>query len=100
MITNSQSGTNVHEIADGIYRINTPVSTPGAREPFFCGDLFTQGGSGKIALTESDSRSWKRTRTASANSKNGRSSSTKESIGAQESGAEARVCRPARLCPE
>jgi hypothetical protein len=25
MITNSQSGTNVHEIADGIYRINTPV---------------------------------------------------------------------------
>jgi flavorubredoxin len=25
MITNSQSGTNVHEIADGIFRINTPV---------------------------------------------------------------------------
>jgi flavorubredoxin len=25
MITNLQSGTNVHEIADGIYRINTPV---------------------------------------------------------------------------
>ena len=24
-ITNSQAGTNVHEIADGIYRINTPV---------------------------------------------------------------------------
>ena len=24
-ITNSQSGTNIHEIADGIYRINTPV---------------------------------------------------------------------------
>lgn len=24
-VTNSQSGTNVHEIADGIYRINTPV---------------------------------------------------------------------------
>ncbi len=24
-ITNSQTGTNVHEIADGIYRINTPV---------------------------------------------------------------------------
>ena len=24
-ITNSQSGTNVHEVADGIYRINTPV---------------------------------------------------------------------------
>ena len=25
IITNTQSGTNVHEIADGIYRINTPV---------------------------------------------------------------------------
>ena len=23
-ITNKQSGTNVHEIVDGIYRINTP----------------------------------------------------------------------------
>ena len=29
MITNSQSGTNVHEVADGIYRINTPVMLPG-----------------------------------------------------------------------
>jgi flavorubredoxin len=29
MITNTQSGTNVHEIADGIYRINTPVGLPG-----------------------------------------------------------------------
>jgi flavorubredoxin len=28
--TNKQSGTNVHEIADGIYRINTPVSIEGA----------------------------------------------------------------------
>jgi flavorubredoxin len=28
-ITNSQSGTNVHEVADGIYRINTPVTLPG-----------------------------------------------------------------------
>jgi flavorubredoxin len=26
MITNARSGTNVHEIAEGIYRINTPVS--------------------------------------------------------------------------
>ena len=26
--TNAQSGTNVHEIADGIYRINTPVALP------------------------------------------------------------------------
>ena len=30
MITNPQSGTNVHEVADGIYRINTPVAVPGA----------------------------------------------------------------------
>jgi flavorubredoxin len=30
MITNSQSGTNIHEIADGIYRINTPVGLAGA----------------------------------------------------------------------
>jgi len=30
MITNAQTGTNVHEIAHGIYRINTPVSLPGA----------------------------------------------------------------------
>jgi flavorubredoxin len=28
MITNSQSGTNVHEIAAGIFRINTPVAVP------------------------------------------------------------------------
>lgn len=30
MITNHESGTNVHEIADGIYRINTPIAIPGA----------------------------------------------------------------------
>src|SRR6478752_5647611 len=30
MITNSQAGTNVHEVADGIYRINTPIAIPGA----------------------------------------------------------------------
>ena len=29
-ITNKQSGTNVHEIADRIYRINTPVVIEGA----------------------------------------------------------------------
>ena len=29
-ITNKQSGTNVHEVADGIYRINTPVTIEGA----------------------------------------------------------------------
>ncbi len=28
-ITNRQSGTNVHEVSDGIYRINTPVVIPG-----------------------------------------------------------------------
>jgi flavorubredoxin len=28
-VTNSQSGTNVHEVADGIYRINTPVQLAG-----------------------------------------------------------------------
>jgi flavorubredoxin len=28
-ITNEQSGTNVHEIADGLYRINTPVTIEG-----------------------------------------------------------------------
>jgi flavorubredoxin len=30
MITNPSSGTNIHEIAAGIYRINTPVALPGA----------------------------------------------------------------------
>jgi flavorubredoxin len=34
MITNSQSGTNVHEVADGIYRINTPVMSPGGVAQF------------------------------------------------------------------
>lgn len=29
MITNAASGTNIHEIAPGIYRINTPVDLPG-----------------------------------------------------------------------
>ena len=28
-ITNKQSGTNIHEVADGIYRINTPVGKLG-----------------------------------------------------------------------
>jgi flavorubredoxin len=28
-VTNRDSGTNVHEIADGIFRINTPVTLPG-----------------------------------------------------------------------
>lgn len=30
VITNSESGTNIQEIADGIYRINTPVSIAGS----------------------------------------------------------------------
>ena len=34
MITNSESGTNVHEIADGIYRINTPIALPGGAGQF------------------------------------------------------------------
>jgi flavorubredoxin len=29
MLTNASSGTNLHEIARGIYRINTPVQIPG-----------------------------------------------------------------------
>jgi flavorubredoxin len=29
-VTNRQSGTNVHEVANGIYRINTPVEIAGA----------------------------------------------------------------------
>jgi flavorubredoxin len=28
MLTNASSGTNVHEIASGIYRINTPIDIP------------------------------------------------------------------------
>ena len=28
MITNAQSGTNIQEVADGIYRINTPIAIP------------------------------------------------------------------------
>ncbi len=34
MITNPQSHTNIAEIADGIYRINTPVEIPGNRFSF------------------------------------------------------------------
>ena len=32
MVTDTQSGTNVHEVADGIYRINTPVQSPDGGE--------------------------------------------------------------------
>ena len=34
VITNAQSGTNIHEVAEGIYRINTPVSIPGVPGQF------------------------------------------------------------------
>jgi flavorubredoxin len=34
MITNASSGTNLHEIAPGIYRINTPVAIPGSEFNF------------------------------------------------------------------
>lgn len=34
MITNSQFGTNIHEVADGIYRINTAVQSPGGAFSF------------------------------------------------------------------
>jgi len=34
MVTNPTSGTNVHEIAAGIYRINTPIAIPGGPGAF------------------------------------------------------------------
>jgi flavorubredoxin len=34
MITNAQSGTNIQEVADGIFRINTPVNIPGGPGQF------------------------------------------------------------------
>src|SRR5262245_41570923 len=34
MIVNAQSGTNVHEIADGIHRINTPIAIPNGPAEF------------------------------------------------------------------
>lgn len=34
MITNLQSGTNLHEVADGIFRINTPITFPGGAHQF------------------------------------------------------------------
>jgi flavorubredoxin len=33
-VTNAQAGTNVVEIADGIYRINTPIAIPGTEFSF------------------------------------------------------------------
>ena len=34
MITNAHAGTNIHEITDGIYRINTPISIPAGQFSF------------------------------------------------------------------
>jgi len=34
VITNTQSGTNIFEIAEGVFRINTPVSPPGMEGGF------------------------------------------------------------------
>lgn len=34
MITNAQTGTNIQEIADGIYRVNTPLEIPGGAFSF------------------------------------------------------------------
>jgi flavorubredoxin len=34
MITNTQSGTNIQEVADGIFRINTPIALPGSAGQF------------------------------------------------------------------
>jgi len=34
LITNEHTGTNVHEIAEGIYRINTPLEIPGGAFSF------------------------------------------------------------------
>jgi flavorubredoxin len=33
-ITNAQSGTNIHELADGLYRINTPITIEGGPSGF------------------------------------------------------------------
>jgi len=58
--------TNIHEVADGICRINTSIVIEGGPGGFsfnqflivddalLCGDLFTQGGAEHPAITESD----------------------------------------------
>jgi flavorubredoxin len=40
-VTNSQSGTNVHEVSEGIYRINTPVTFEGGAKFSFNQYLIT-----------------------------------------------------------
>ncbi|MHB1186497.1 oxygen-binding di-iron domain-containing protein [Thiobacillus sp.] len=57
-VTNTQSGTNVHEVAEGIYRINTPVAIAGAggfsfNQYFIAGDeplIFHTGPRGMFPL--------------------------------------------------
>ena len=34
MITNTETGTNIHEVAPRIYRINTPLDLPGSEFSF------------------------------------------------------------------
>jgi flavorubredoxin len=43
MITNQASGTNVHEIAPGIFRINTPIAIPGGPDFNFNQYLIADG---------------------------------------------------------
>ena len=50
---NLASETTVDEIADGIYRISTPV-TEATTRTLLCGDLLTQPGAHHPALTEAD----------------------------------------------
>src|SRR5690349_19708008 len=58
MITNSTSGTNLHEIAPAIYRINTPIQIPGGPDfnfsPYLIADdaplLFHTGPRGLFPL--------------------------------------------------
>jgi hypothetical protein len=42
MSTNPQSSTHIDEIADGIYRINTPISIPGGQFSFAPSEAFRQ----------------------------------------------------------
>src|SRR5438067_2407543 len=57
-VTNRESGTRVDEVADGLFRINTPVTNvPGGfsfNQYLVRGDLFTQPGSDGPALTTGD----------------------------------------------
>ena len=43
--TNRESGTNIHEVADGLYRINTPVQIAGGPGAFSFNQYLTLTGS-------------------------------------------------------